>query len=279
LEFSLQKPIDSRRYIFQGDAIGASGQINHPFHDIISVQAASALTSDGGFSTARVDGFRYKEIFSFASAYTQVTGSEPHTGVFETLSLSVVEKLNILGVVTCDRVVARVTTKFPGDRGEGASPPPETSIVPRGSYYERLRIGNEFFESLEIADYLCQPEYACWSGLLNALESNETRTLLQPLSLPAPGPNGKPAPLRYGGKAPGMLGFGVALRAPKNAGEVGDPLRIEVPQFGTVHLGEFFCYPDSRQLTMLRVELGCPVAGGLSLGIGSGGGTPYPPLR
>jgi hypothetical protein len=279
LEPSLQKQTDSKRYIFQGDAIGASGQINHPFHDILSVQAASALTADGGFSTARVDGFRYKEIFSFASAYTQITGSEPHPGVFETLSLSVVEKLNILGVVTCDRVVARVTTKYPGDRGAGTSPPPETSIVPRGSYFERLRIGNEFFESVEIADYLCQPEYACWSGLLKALESNEKRTLLQPLSLPAPGPNGKPAPLLYGGKAPGLLGFSVALRAPKNPDELGDPLRFEVPHFGTVHLGEFFCYPDSRQLTMLRVELGCPVGGLVIAARGSGGGTPYPPLR
>jgi hypothetical protein len=276
----VQKQTDSQRYIVQGDAIGASGQINHPFHDIISVQAASALTSDGGFSTARVDGFRYKEIFSFASAYTQITGSEPHTGVFETLSLSVVEKLNILDVVTCDRVVARVTAKYPGDRGEGAMPSPETSIVPRGSYFERLRIGTEFFERLEVApDCFCQPEYACWSGLLKALESNEKRTLLQPLSLPVPGPNGKPAPLLYGGKAPSVLGFGIALRKPKNEGELGEPLCIEVPQFGTVHLGEFFCYPDARQLTMLRVELGCPVGGGLSIAIGGGGGTPYPPLR
>jgi hypothetical protein len=275
----VQKQTNSKRYIFQGDAIGASGQLYHPFHDIISVQAASALSADGGFSTARVDGFRYKEIFSFASAYTQITGSEPHTGVFESLSLSVVEKLNILGVITCDRVVARVTTKYPGDRGEGAAPPPETCIVPRGSYFEGLRIGNEFFESVEISDYLCQPEYACWSGLLKALESNEKRALLQSLSLPAPGPNGKPAPLLYEGKAPGMLGFGIALRKPKNESELGEPLRIEVPQFGTVHLGEFFCYPDSRQLTMLRVELGCPVGGGLSVAIGGGGGTPYPPLR
>jgi hypothetical protein len=273
----VQKQTNSKRYIFQGDAIGASGQINHPFHDIISVQAVSALPADGGFSTARVDGFRYKEIFSFASAYTQVTGSETHEGVFETLSLSVVEKLNILDVVTCDRMVARVTARYPGDRGKDAVPPPETCIVPRGSYFERLRIGNEFFERLEVTGgYFCQPEYACWSGLLRALGSKEKRDLLQPLSLLL-GPDGKPAPLLYGEKAPGMLGFGIALGKPRPGQELGEPLCIEVPQFGTVHLGEFFCYPDSRQLTMLRADLGCPVRGGITASSGRGGGTPYPP--
>jgi hypothetical protein len=272
----VQKQTTSKRYIFQGDAIGPAGQINHPFHDIISVQAAASLPAGGGFSTARVDGFRYKEIFSFASAYTQVIGTEGHEGVFETLSISVVEKFNILDVVTCDRMVARITAKYPGDRNKGSDLPTETCIVPIGSHFEGLRIGNVFFERLELApDYFCEPEHACWTGLQRALGNKKNRHVLAPLSLP--GPDGNPAPILNGEKASGVLGFCIALSEPKPGAELGTPLRYEVPQFGTVHLGEFFCYPDSRQLTMLRADLGCPVHGTVTASSGRGGGTPYPP--
>jgi hypothetical protein len=271
----VQKQTNAKRYIFQGDAIGVAGQIIHPFHDTIPVQAASALPAGGGVGSARVDGFRYKEILSFASAYTEVVGTEAHGGVFETLSLSVVEKFNLLDVVTCDRIVARITAKHPGDRKEDSGLPPETSAVPIGSRFEGLRIGNTFFERLELApDYFCRPEHACWSGLQGALENEQDRKLLAPLSLP--GPDGNPAPLPLGGQASGVLGFCVALSEPKPGAELGAPLIFKVPQFGTVHLGEFFCHPYSRHLIMVRADLGCPVQGGVSVCGAVGGGESYP---
>jgi hypothetical protein len=239
------------------------------------VQAASSLPASGGFGSARVDGFRYKEILSFPSAYTEVVGTEVHEGVFETLTLSVVEKFNLLDVVTCDRIVARVTGKYPGDRKEASDLPPEISIVPIGSRFERLRIGNIFFERLELApDYFCQPEHACWSGLQEALKNEQDRKLLAPLSLP--GPDGNPAPLPPGGQASGVLGFCLALSEPKPGAVLGAPLRVMVPQFGTVHLGEFFCYPTSRRLIMLRADLGCPVQGMVSVCGVDGGVDTYP---
>ena len=39
--------------------------------------------------------------------------------------------------------------------------------------------------------------------------------------------------------------------------------RIDIPQFGSVYLGELFISPDARRLTMLRVELGCAIEGTL----------------
>jgi hypothetical protein len=83
---------------------------------------------------------------------------------------------------TCQRV-ARITAKHPGDRKEDSGLPPETSAVPIGSRFERLRIGNTFFERLELApDYFCRPEHACWSGLQGALENEQDRELLAPLA-------------------------------------------------------------------------------------------------
>lgn len=263
----MQRQTNSKRYIFNASAIGVAGQIVHPFADIISVQAASALSAGGGFGSARVEEFRHKEILSFASAYTEVVGTEAQEGIFETLSLAVVEKFNLLDVVTCDRVVARVTSLHRGDSKEA-------SVVPIGSRFERLRIANTFFERLEVApDYFCQPDHATWSGLQTALEKD--RNMLAPLSLP--GADGNPVPLAAGGQASGVLAFCIALSPTADGTQLGAPLRFTVPQFGTVHLGEFFCYPDSRRLIMLRVDLGCPVEGAFSVCGAEVNGGPYPP--
>jgi hypothetical protein len=256
----VEKQGNPKRYLFQASAIGIAGQIAHPFNDLIPVQAASALPSVGGFGTARADGFGYREILSFASAHSEVVGTEVSEGVLEIVSLSVVENFNLLDVVTCDRIVARLASKYPSEYQEGSGPP-ESSIVPIGSRFEGLRIGNHFFERLEVApDYFCQPEHACWTGLCKAVEKD--RGLLQSLSLPAA--DGKPVPLPDEAQSTGLLGFCIALGEPKPGEVLGAPLRFEVPQFGTVLLGEFFCYPNSRSLTMIRVELDCSHQGNVT---------------
>jgi hypothetical protein len=231
---------------------------------VIAVQAGSTLPAIGGFSSSRADGFRYREILSFDSAYTEVFGSETQPGIFQSVALSVIEGFNLLGVVTCDRIVARLSGKHPGnDNGE-------SSIVPSGSHFEGLRIGNTYFERLEIApEFFCNPDRACWSGLMQALDKEDERRMLGRLSLPAP--NGDPVPLPRPDDA-SVLGFSIAL------GDGDSPVGVfEVPQFGTVHLGEFFCYPTARHLIMLRADLGCPVQGDTSTGEAIVDGGDYPP--
>ena len=152
-----------------------------------------ALPPDGGVGSIRVEGFRHRDILSFGSAYAEVVGTEPEDGVYETLSLSVVEKFNLLDVVTCDRIVARLTSRFPGVAKDGCEPPQELSVVPIGSRFEGLRIGNHFFERLELApDYFCEPERASWTGLLKAAEYDRDGGLS---ALTLPGANGNPVPL------------------------------------------------------------------------------------
>ena len=122
-----------KRYLHQASAIATWGHITRPFCELIPTQAASALPVSGGYVSARAEGFRYKEIMSFASAYSEVEGSEHGPdGPFDTLALTVIEKLNILDLVTCDRVMARISSMSKGDD-------PEFTTV--GSRFERLRIG------------------------------------------------------------------------------------------------------------------------------------------
>ena len=41
---------------------------------------------------------------------------------------------------------------------------------------------------------------------------------------------------------------------------------ILIPGFGVVYFGEYLITPTSRRLTMLRIELGCPITGSIVCG-------------
>jgi hypothetical protein len=256
-----------KRYLHQASAIATSGRITHPFCDLIPTQAAMALPVSGGYGSARVEGFRYKEIVSFASAYSEVAGSEHGPdGPFDTLALTAIEKLNILDVVTCDRVVARISSMRTGDAIE-----PEITTV--GSRFERLRIGNFFFEELDLGTgVVC--ESTTWGSLQKALQDGKNKDALAQAAMSAP--DGERIPVPDGKQMPGKIGFSLAPGCGRSATIKEVPWRIDVPQFGSVYLGEFFISQYSRHLVMLRVEMGCPLGGSANAGGATGGGDTFP---
>src|SRR5215831_8902264 len=100
-----------RTFFYHALASGVSGRITAPFQDLIEVQAASALPHTGGYSAARVENFRYKEILSFRSSTTLTIGSfSEDKRKYNTLATTTVEGLNILDAVTADRIVARLAS-------------------------------------------------------------------------------------------------------------------------------------------------------------------------
>lgn len=119
-------------FLYHALASGVSGHITLPFQEVIQVQAPSALPFTGGYSASRAEGFRYKDILSFSFASTVSTGSES-SHFFNTLATATVEGLNIFDVVTADRVVARLASKYSKDTGEQSS-------TFAGSHFENLRI-------------------------------------------------------------------------------------------------------------------------------------------
>jgi len=98
-------------FLYHALAVGASGQITTPLQHTIEVQAPSALPFTGGYSASEAREFRYANIVSFVSASTVTSGSES-AGTFNTLATAAVEGLNILNVVTADRLVARLATRY-----------------------------------------------------------------------------------------------------------------------------------------------------------------------
>src|SRR5271170_2085726 len=120
-------------YSFRADANAFGGFLEEPLRKIIPTLAPVSLPAAGGFATARSGAFNLDEIVSCSSAYTLVTGREDEDGSISTLATAVVEGLNILEVVTAERIVAQITVTIPKDKGP-------RNISLGGTRYDGLRL-------------------------------------------------------------------------------------------------------------------------------------------
>jgi hypothetical protein len=230
---------------FLASAAAVGGFFTRPFHEPVPVQAASMLPSVGGYGSARVEQFRFRDLVSFKAAYTVVIGNEyEKNGRREraTLALAVVEGLNVLDMVTADRVVGRLVSETPLADGaaKGAAQTPELNWLPAGSHFVNLRVGG------------VKVDPTPHKAIMGEDNERDCRTL------------------------DGVAKLGVERKR--------DPLRcslfdsehpIEVPGFGHVFLGEYVVARDYRKLTMIRLAMGSPVDGDLSVASLQGNGSDY----
>jgi hypothetical protein len=253
-----------RTYHYNGHGSALSGHIQRPFDEIIEVQAGMSLPSSGGYGAVRVEKFRFKEVVSFDAAITQVSGSKKkEDNSHTTLVSTTVEGLNILGVVTADRVIARLASHHPPNQEEA-------HITLLGSHFENLRIAGcpvtvDFDHDL----FLRTDTFA---GIRKEFESNsEFRKMAED-----PIHTGQPQKLP---DACGVLycslvkDIKTTCPGVKHRGHI-----LEVPQFGKIFLAEVVAQHGTRSLTMLRIELGSPTGGPLTVCDIQGNGQPVPPL-
>lgn len=121
-------------YLYNAHGYGFGGRIDRPFQHVLDVHAGASLPTTGGYEVSRRENFRLNEIISYTAAHTVVAGSRNEKdGSYTTLASSTIEGLNILDMVTADRIVARVASKqlITDD---------EPTITPIGSHFENLRI-------------------------------------------------------------------------------------------------------------------------------------------
>ncbi len=109
-------PNTNRRvHRYHAEASVLEGHLQRPLSQEIKPQAYVKLPEHGGYLAQRAEDYRIEGVLSFRSAYTQVAGNpdvKPGHGL-TTLSTSVVEGLNVLDVVTADRVVGQISTEHP----------------------------------------------------------------------------------------------------------------------------------------------------------------------
>jgi hypothetical protein len=125
----------SRTHTYHAEATVLHGDLHHPLIQEIKPQTNVKLSPRGGYLSEHAEPYRLEGIISFKKAYTQTGGNpDPKPGHgWSTLSTSVIEKLNVLEVVTADRVVAQIGTDHPL---EGYVP----TITFLGTRFENLRI-------------------------------------------------------------------------------------------------------------------------------------------
>jgi hypothetical protein len=129
-------------HTYHAEAHALSGSFQFPVKQNIPPQAfAKFQSSREGYFFEQSRPFHLEGVISYQSAYTQVAGHRsPKEGHgFTTLATAVVEKLNILEVVTADRLVAQISTDHPEDYR-----PPTVTFL--GTHFENLRIGGHTVE-------------------------------------------------------------------------------------------------------------------------------------
>jgi hypothetical protein len=275
-----------RIYLYNAHGYGFGGRMDRPFQHVLDVHAGASLPTTGGYEVSRRENFRLNEAISYTAVHTVVSGSRNEKdGSYTTLASSTIEGLNILDMVTADRIVARVASKqlITDD---------EPTITPIGSHFENLRIAGcpiEVELDIDLFD-----RFSTFEAFKNAYERDQQYLERMQAVFPWRKPKfdvpdflrdrynwfaGDKFPVSKGIVLCSLVkGFTTKCRELKdNCAELkvyGNV--IEVPQFGKVYLGEVMLKQYERQVTMLRLELGSPTAGVTTGGAAGGGGTTYP---
>jgi hypothetical protein len=261
-------------FYFHADANSLGGFIEKPFQKIIPSQASVSLPAVGGHATTRTEAFNFEGIVSCRSAYTRVTGTQvAPDGPWSTTVTSVVEGLNILEVITAERLVAQVSVEYSRD-GRYL----ETSLA--GSHFDRLRLGGcDAFPRLN-PTLLCGAKSRIDLPVFRQIGHQQAGDIVR---IPGAERDGFQWVLDR---------FGWMAREPEEDQcvlcSVVDGLdgavpgtsfghAVEIPDFGRIFLGELLVCPGSIQFALVRAELGCSVSGNVSAAMSNGNGHTVPP--
>ncbi len=269
--------MSERRFLFHAHGSVLGGTITQPFKADIHDQPATSLPGTGGFASAKTQDYSLKDIVSYKSAHTYTSGTRTDDGVHHTSITCVVEGLNILHVVTADAIIGRLSA-IHRESGE-----PEIHIL--GSVFENFKIAGQPVHVDLHHDRFAQ--HTTYTALTNHFESESKRLKNVSGSKDAQKPRYEwglpsetiPSPLQKGMLVPPGVGWrksngtlhtsmvrAVRPIGPGNSAEERPyGYAIHIPHVGNLYLAEVFATADSKRLCMLRLELGCPVVGTVSV--------------
>ncbi len=291
--------IDTHQYV--ADANVFSATLDQPKPENVDPQAPIVLDPAGGYKYKPADPLKLDGIISYTSGYTQVAG---HPSVklrgFTTLATSVVENLNVLDVITADRVVGQISTTHPA-LSEGEVP----SVSFLGTRFDNLRIGGHKVEVERHLDILGPKpaddlSYFEDRGVYRRL-AHQYANIHRALDLPDWASEEfawNQDQVRSSGKMKCSLVSGISGAPGITFGHV-----IDLPHFGRIYLGELLVTREKSNgmavvgdsqapgpdygyvfhLHMIRLQLGCIAHGTATIialdtnGGGKGGPHPGPP--
>ncbi|MGD0831341.1 MAG: hypothetical protein ABR907_10385 [Terracidiphilus sp.] len=276
--------VTERRHIYHAEATALGGHLTLPLPHQVEFQAHTKLAEQGGYFSQRSEGYRLQSVLSFRSAYSHVAGNrncKPHGG-WHTLTTTVVEGLNVLEVLTADRVVGQTITEHPLD---GHVP----SISFLGTHFENLRIcGHRVELDMDYEIFGPRPAgdapYTTDAGFVGRVKSQYDR-IRQHKELPIE------LKERYNQLSSTLGASEAAECSLVNQAAGGYPGKtfghvITIPDFGTITLGKLTVKHEEPHektgapkrttfnLKMIELKLGCIIEGMIVIGGGTSNGTP-----
>src|SRR5713226_6337761 len=238
---------------FHAHGHGLSGEFRHPLWSIIPAQASASLSTIGGIAVAQAENFHFQDFICFKSAHTHISGKRRRgeTETFVTHASTVVKGLNILGMVTADRIVSRLTSIHNPKEPEG-------HIIAEDSRFEGLKINGEEVKVTLRHDLLvkCKTFGELAKGVAGDKKSGKIVAVDE-------------------GRQVALCSLVEKIET-KLKGVDAKHHVITVENFGKIFLAEIFTDPGTRTLTMLRLELGSPHVAELIAGETRINGFPYP---
>jgi hypothetical protein len=218
-----------------GKAFSAIFERPVPVH--VPVQASVDLPTIGGHGHARVDDFEVPRLAKFKSAHSHVSGGYQDENTATSQATTTVLGINILDVITADRITARLTSEHKRDAEE-------PHILAFGSMFENLRIAgyefkiklkHELLQENETFEKLAKKVATGKKSNKNGRTQNKVAlcTLVEEIETDFPG-----------------------LTAEDKKKHV-----VKIPHFGTITFAELLFTPGTKTLTMLRFDLGSPDGG------------------
>ena len=247
-------PRPRQSFAFHADTYALNASFHRPVVCQIEALAATCLPIIGGHAQACATEYCVPRLAHFKSAHSHVSGSMQDESTATTQAITTIASLNIMDVITADRIVARLTSEHNIDEPEG-------HILAIGSTFENLRIAGYTFNIVLRHDLLL---------------GSKTHADLA----------AKIAGLKKDGRIASTKG-GVALCSLVEKIETDFPGLtekdkrkhiIQIPHLGTISFAELLSVEGMKTLTMLRFDLGSPDGGKGTVANASTNGKPTPPL-
>lgn len=278
------------RFHYHASAIGAAGTLYAPWSDYLPVQASAVLPETGGVALSTTDRFTDGRVIRIGRAHCRLIGRlDERTHIHETEATVVVEDLNILDMITADRVTGRLVTTHSADEPEA-----ETAVTTTGSSFENLRIAGEPVE-IDLAndvfaryptygairDVVCEPPESTRSGAEADIRLRKEAQQFLLTQQTEGRESASPRMAQYLAADPldrelrsskrvitTSLVRHLRIRPPaRRCGHV-----IEIKGFGIIRLAELHISRGRKQLIMVQANLGSPIQADLICGATEGNG-------
>ncbi len=246
-------PRPRQSFAFHADAYALNASFYRPVACQIEALAATCLPIYGGHAQSFAKDFCVPRLAKFSSAHSHVSGSMQDESIATTQAITTITGLNIMDVITADRIVARLTSEHRLGDAEG-------HILALGSTFENLRIAGFTFNIILRHELLLESRtHADLAGKVESLRQN-----------------GKIAKTE-GGVTICSLVEKIETNFPGLSDADKKKHIIRIPHLGTISFAELLSVEGMKTLVMLRFDLGSPDGGGGSAAVATTNGKTPPP--